>query len=200
MQQEIWKDIPGYKGLYQVSNLGRIKGVYRIVKNKDSQMVVGSKIKNPQLHQISGRPIISLSKDGIKKTYYIHRLVALAFIPNPDNLPLINHKDENPKNNNADNLEWCTAYYNVHYGNGIRKRAKLKSKAIYQIERLKHKIINRFESLTQAQNITGIDKRLISKVLCGKNQTAGGYIWKLVISEDKFKSRRKSEYKKIKNV
>lgn len=196
MQQEIWKDIPGYSGFYQVSNFGRIKGLSRIVKNKDSQKVIESKIKNPQLNKINGRLIISLSKDGIKRTYFIHRLVAMAFIPNPDNLPQINHKDENPKNNNADNLEWCTAYYNVHYGNCIRKRAKLKSKAIYQIDRIKHKIINRFDSLTQAQKITGIDKRLISKVICGKNQTAGGYIWELVISEDKFKSRRKPDFKK----
>ena len=196
MQQEIWKDIPGYMGLYQVSNFGRIKGLSRIVKNKDSQMVVESKIKNPQLNKTNDRLIISLSKDGIKRTYFIHRLVALAFIPNPNNLPQINHKDENPKNNNVENLEWCTAYYNTHYGNCIRKRAKSKSKAIYQIDRIKHKIINQFDSLTQAQEITGIDKRLISRVLCGKNQTAGGYIWELVISEDKFKSRRKPKYKK----
>lgn len=195
MQQEIWKDIPGYSGLYQVSNFGRIKGLSRIVKNKARQMVVRTKIKKPQTNKRNGRLFISLSKDGIKKTYSIHRLVAMAFIPNPNNLPQINHKDENPKNNNVENLEWCTAYYNTNYGNGIAKRAKLKSKAIYQIDKTTHKIITRFDSLTQAQKKTGIDKRLISKVICGEHKTAGNYYWILASKKDKYKSRRKQEFK-----
>lgn len=100
---EIWKDIEGYNGYYQVSNHGNVKSlkgnVERILK----------------ISKHSGYPIVTLSKNCICKTFLVHRLVAEAFIPNPDNLPIINHKDNSRDNNVASNLEWCTQKYNVNY-------------------------------------------------------------------------------------
>ena len=103
---EIWKDIVGYEGLYQVSNLGNVK---RINFFKKERFVI-------PCSKGSGYLYVSLSKNNKQKNFYIHRLVATAFIENPDNLPVINHKDENRSNNIVDNLEWCTQKYNCNYG------------------------------------------------------------------------------------
>lgn len=106
---EEWRDIEGFEGLYQISNTGR-------VKNKRN----GS-IKATRVNKKTGYVITDLKAAGKKTTCYVHRLVAIAFIPNPDTYPVINHKDENRQNNHASNLEWCTQKYNVHYGSGIEK-------------------------------------------------------------------------------
>lgn len=118
---EVWKDIPGYEGCYQASNLGRIKSldrdVYRggIIKHISGCMMSLRETDD-------GRIKVDLRKDGFKKTFKVHRLVALAFLPNPDNLREVNHKDENPKNNRLDNLEWCTHIYNCKYGTRNERR------------------------------------------------------------------------------
>ena len=101
---EIWKDVKGYESLYQVSNLGRI----RSIKN-------GIKIKK-QYERPNGYMQVCLCQNGKITTYKTHRLVAEAFIPNINNLPEVNHKDENKINNCVDNLEWCTSSYNKNYG------------------------------------------------------------------------------------
>ena len=106
---ECWRNAPYSDGLYRVSNLGRVARVltqgnrpcFKIVKPVHGNIVY---------------PTVHLSINGKRKRVTIHRLVALAFIPNPDNLPQVNHKDENPRNNRADNLEWCTEKYNHNYG------------------------------------------------------------------------------------
>ena len=105
---EIWKDIEGYEGLYQVSNLGRVRslnyrrsGISKLLKQSTDE---------------KGYKQVGLCKNGKQKNYHVHRLVAIAFISNPNNLPIINHKDENPSDNNANNLEWCTYEYNLNYG------------------------------------------------------------------------------------
>lgn len=117
--------------------------------------------------------------DGKQHNRYVHRLVAEAFIPNPDNLPCVNHKDENPTNNNVGNLEWCTYEYNNNYGEHNKKIAKAKSKAIYQIDK-DGNIVNIWESAREAENATGVCNQNIAKVLKGKRQYAGGYEWKYV--------------------
>ena len=103
MNSEIWKDIKGYEGLYQVSNLGNIKSI-RTNKNLLFE------------ENYKGYLRVSLCKNGKHKHYKVHRLVGIAFIPNEYNLPQINHKDENKHNNAIDNLEWCDNWYNNHYG------------------------------------------------------------------------------------
>ena len=118
---EIWRDIKGYEGLYQVSNLGRVKSLERYVKGKDGLRLVKEIIMSISVCRTNGYFKVILHKDGKQKRYQVHRLVAEAFIPNPDNLPIVNHKDENKINNCVWNLEWCTYSYNLTYGNRLLK-------------------------------------------------------------------------------
>ena len=115
MTEEIWKDITGYEGLYQVSTLGNVK----ILNYKKTGK---SKIKKS--YSKNGYLRLALYKDGKPKNFFVHRLVGEAFIPNPDGKPFINHRDETHCNNCVDNLEWCTAKYNINYGNCKEKISK----------------------------------------------------------------------------
>ena len=132
MEQQIeeWREIKGYEGLYEVSNLGRVRRLDGIVntdiKNVSKRFLKG-RILKPSTNS-NGYYRVILSKDSKTKMHFIHRLVAVAFLPNPDNLPCVNHKDENPKNNSVWNLEWCTQKYNMNYGT-VRERMS-KSKII----------------------------------------------------------------------
>lgn len=126
--EEIWKDIVGYEGFYQVSNLGRVKSLDRYIEVTNKR---GTLYRRPikgrllSLNNVNDDYIsVTLTKDSIGISYSVHRLVAQAFIPNPDNLPQVNHKDENPSNNCVDNLEWCTAKYNSNYGTRREKLSK----------------------------------------------------------------------------
>lgn len=119
---EEWKDIEGYEGKYQVSNKGRVKALN--FKRTSKEKII--KEANNK-----GYKAVKLWKFGKRKSYLVHRLVALSFIPNPKKLPQINHKDEDKLNNNADNLEWCTQFYNNIYGTRLQRVSKtLSSKNI----------------------------------------------------------------------
>ena len=109
---EEWRDIEGYEGLYQVSNLGRVKSL-NYNHTKSERILKGTPDKDGYLR-------VALFKDG-RKDYRVHQLVAKMFIPNPGNLQVINHKDENKQNNTAKNLEWCTVAYNNTYGDRLKK-------------------------------------------------------------------------------
>lgn len=104
--EEIWKPVVGYEGLYEVSSYGRVRRV-----NKDLL----------KLQNVKGYNQVCLYKNGISTGLRVHRLVAQAFLPNPDNLPQVNHKDEDKTNNNVDNLEWCDNKYNNNYGTKIER-------------------------------------------------------------------------------
>lgn len=106
---EVWKDIEGFEGLYEVSSLGRIKTLHYYGGNQTRILKLQSD-KNGYL-------TVGLHKGGVTYQKKVHRLVAIAFIPNPENLPQVNHKDEDKENNCVENLEWCTSKYNVNYGN-----------------------------------------------------------------------------------
>lgn len=108
---EEWRTIEGYEGLYEVSNFGRVKSL-KFDKEKVLQ----------QGKNTNGYLYVVLYKEGKVKNFLVHRLVASAFIDNPNNYPCINHKDENPSNNCVDNLEWCDQKYNVNFGTGIQRR------------------------------------------------------------------------------
>ena len=131
LPKQIWKDIPGYEGLYEVSNTGRVRSLNYNGTGKTKVM----KLSTNKL----GYKKVGLCKDGKRKVYFIHRLVALAFIPNPNNYPIINHKDENPSNNAVWNLEWCTQKYNINYGN-CRKKISEAIKGKKHSEETKRKI------------------------------------------------------------
>ena len=112
---EEWRDIEGYEGLYQVSNYGRVKSLERNVTTGFGDRHIKEKIII--LNQLpNGYLYYCLSKNNKKKGFYIHRLVAETFIPNPNNLPEVNHKDEDKTNNCIENLEWCDRSYNINYG------------------------------------------------------------------------------------
>lgn len=130
--EEQWKDIEGYEGLYQISNLGRVKSLKRWRGNNGSGYYTKEKIlKNSK--KDNDYLMVGLSKNGKSNKFYVHRLVAIAFIPNPHDYPLVNHKKEFEKyNNNIENLEWCTYKYNLNYGTRKERHDKAISKIIYQ--------------------------------------------------------------------
>lgn len=121
MEEEIWKDIAGYEGYYQVSNLGRVKRLPTCVRaSYGSKQFRSSHIL--RYKESRGYNAVCLSKNGEDEKYLrVGRLVAMAFIPNPENLPQVNHKDCNRRNDRADNLEWCTAKYNNNYAEHNKK-------------------------------------------------------------------------------
>lgn len=121
MELEIWKDIAGYEGLYQVSNLGRVRSI----------SFTNNQVRNlPRLHIMRpfdngyGYLVLSLVKEGQRKNHYIHRLVASAFLPNDDGLPVVNHRNHDTHDNRAENLEWCTQKKNVHHSRHLMTHPK----------------------------------------------------------------------------
>lgn len=126
--QEIWKPIKGFEGYYEVSNLGRIKSlpktIYRIVKAVVTPIEVGEYIMHPHAAPYQ---MVTLRANGKSVIRSVHRIVAETFIPNPDNLPQVNHINEIKTDNRAENLEWCTQSYNLRYSIE-RKRNRAKSK------------------------------------------------------------------------
>ena len=174
---EIWKDIKGYEGLYQISNYGNVKSLERIVKRGRNYKPVCERILKTGTNKNYTYAI--LSKFGKCKTAWVHRLVAEAFIPNPDNLPCINHKDENPKNNNADNLEWCTYSYNNSYNDARVKAAISRRKVIRQYTK-DGTFIREWSHAREAAETLGLNKRAIYECCMGRCKTSGGFIWKRV--------------------
>ena len=163
MKKEIWKDIKDYPN-YQVSNLGRI---LNIISNKI--------LKAHKNHQ--GYLQVRLYKNGKNKNCYIHRLVAEAFIPNPNHYKEINHKDENPSNSIVDNLEWCDRKYNINYGSHNERMASKKSKKVIQMDK-DYLILNVFDSLQQIQKSLGFSSGNICECCNGRRNSAYGYIWR----------------------
>lgn len=152
-------DIAGYEGLYAVTDCGKVWS-YR---------------KNTFLKPFFARgyPKVRLYKDGANEQISVHRIVARAFLPNPQNLPQINHKDENKKNNCVDNLEWCDTKYNINYGKHNENVARSHCKKVYCVE-----LGRVFESAKLAAMQLGLFDSNIAKCCKGKYKTTGGYHWK----------------------
>ena len=176
--EEIWKDIDGYDGFYQVSNLGNVRsfkyGKPRVLK--------------PHHDKKFGYARLILRRDGKSFPHTVHRLVAEAFIENPLELPVINHKDENPRNNHVSNLEWCTYQYNNTYGT---MRERVESNTDYKAIGDKNSIrvlqldlygqpIKEWKSATECKRMLGYDNSSIAKCCRGVMDSAYGYKWQYV--------------------
>lgn len=122
--EEIWKDIKNWEGQYQVSNYGRVKSLSRTIKKSDGTTQTFKERIMKISNDNKGYPKVVFCNDRKQKCIRIHRLVAEAFIPNPDNLSQVNHKDENKMNNYVGNLEWCDCEYNNNYGTRNDRSAK----------------------------------------------------------------------------
>ena len=167
---EEWRDIAGYEGVYQVSNLGRVKSLNYGRTGKE-------KCLEPWGNG-GGYLQVSLRNNGKKDTPSIHRLVACTFIPNPNNLPEVNHKDENKENNNVSNLEWCDAKYNTNYGTA-RERMLKNMTGVHKLRPvlcIETDVI--YPSSSEASRQTGSSQGNITSCCQGKRKTSGGYHWK----------------------
>lgn len=193
---EIWKDIPGYEGKYEVSNLGRVRSL-KFNKTKILKQDTNKR----------GYKRVNLYKNGKKKNYWVHRLVAIAFISNPNNYKEVNHKDENTSNNNVKNLEWCTREYNNNYGTRTKRASESKKgkphseetkKKISESHKGKYKgkdhpksksilmydkegnFIRKFDCIADANEYFGKDRYCSSIACCltGRTKTAYNYIFK----------------------
>ena len=169
---EIWKDIEGYEGKYQVSNYGNVKSLNYRRKGKERLL---------KSNQYTNGYLCVMLCNNTRKHYSIHRLVADAFIHNPDNLPCVNHKDENKHNNHVDNLEWCTYEYNSNYGSRNERIRETQlndpktSKKVYQYT-LDGEFVREWESTKECAR-NGFNQGNIASCCRGKIKTHRGYIW-----------------------
>lgn len=182
--EEVFKPIEGFED-YEISNHGNVKSL-------KSGVIMKSRLT------ANGYLILNLSKNGNHYRFLVHRLVAIAFIPNPNNLPCVNHKDENKLNNHVDNLEWCDYKYNINYGTAIERRSE-KRRGKKLSEETKEKLSSLFRNRldmskqvvaineegeivmefasTQESGRNGFDPSSVSKCCNGKLKTHGGYHW-----------------------
>ena len=181
MNEEIWKDVVGFEGKYMVSNFGRVKTVERYIDMPNGgKKYIPSHILKQYFDTFGYYRINLMTKTDTRRKCAVHRLVAEAFIPNPNKYPVINHKDENKTNNKITNLEWCTYKYNTNYGTAISRRSKKQNLAVEMIDINTEKVLKTFDSIKLASEYTGITVSCISAVCKKKHQhvTAGGYSWR----------------------
>ena len=166
--EEVYKDIEGYEGLYQVSNKGNVKSLV----NHNGVSI--EKLLKPSINS-NGYLKVRLFKNKTSKYLYVHRLVAKSFIENNNNLPCINHKDECKTNNVVENLEWCSYKYNLNFGTRNSRARKALSKQVYQYTK-DGELIAVFESTREAQR-QGFHQCAVANCCNGKRKTHKGYIW-----------------------
>lgn len=172
LPNEIWKPIPGYNE-YEASSFGRIKKISRPKELKGGIVMTDEILLTPQ---VTHQGYLSVSIDGFPR--FVHRLVALAFIPNPNNLPFVNHKDEDKSNPLPENLEWCDSHYNNTYGTALERRARTRGTVILQYT-LDGDLVAEHYSMGSATKSIGV-KSAGDICMCCKGQRpyAYGYIWK----------------------
>ena len=167
--QEIWKDIRGYEGIYQISNLGNVKSL-NYNRTKKSKILKQCTDKRGYLK-------VGLSKHNKYGVFSVHRLVAKEFIPNPYNFPQVNHKDEDKQNNSVENLEWCNNQYNVNYGTRKERISEKRGRRILQFN-LSGEFIREWNGTCKASRELKINEGNIWECCNKRRKTAGKYFWK----------------------
>lgn len=177
---EEWRNIKDYEGFYQVSNLGRVRSLDRVINNRFFK----GQIRKPKLDRY-GYLVVNLSMNKKAKFYTIHRLVAKAFLESPNNFPEVNHKNEIKTDNRVENLEWCTTQYNSSYGSRAEKIIETRNKKeLKKAEKpvimmtLEGKQINEYKSMSEASRQNNISIGNLWSVLNGRLNHTGGYCWK----------------------
>lgn len=160
--EEIWKDIPEFEDGYMISNLGRVYSKYT------------KKIRKTQFSR--GYESITLKRDRKQHCLFVHRLVAQTFLPNPNNLPIVNHKDENPMNNCVDNLEWCTYSYNNSYNGIAKKKSEKFQKKVYVYDK-EGNLEREYSSVREAERDIKGSSGSISMACRGLNYTYQDKVW-----------------------
>lgn len=179
---EIWKSIEGYEGLYEVSDLGNIKSLERLCKSRGKRFRPTKEMIKKQVPNKQGYMLISLSKNSKCKNFSVHRLVAKAFIPNPNNFPQVNHKDEIKSNNAVENLEWCDGKYNSNYGTARIRQIEPRLIPIIQLDK-NNNVIKEWKSCSETKKF-GFEPRHVNACCKKIQKTHIGYKW---------------EYKNLKN-
>lgn len=179
--EEIWKDIDGYEGLYQVSNMGRVKSLERTrnmnLPSHKKPAPVSERILT--FGKSLGYRSVTLAKCGVNKHFRVHKLVALAFIPNPDNKTQINHKDGDKHNNRVDNLEWVTPKENQRHAIKLGLRDdSFRRKTVNQYDR-DGNFIRSWNGYVEIRDKLGFPVQAICGCCKGRNPTAYGYVWRL---------------------
>lgn len=185
---EVWKDIEGYEGIYQVSNLGRVRSLDRMVPalcNRNGEVRdyfrKGKVLKQRKV--FGGYMVVSflIAGKGVHENRFVHRLVARAFVPGYFDGADVNHKDEDKTNNRADNLEWCNRQYNINYGTGKWRRHKFNERAVEQLT-IDGQHVASYKNISDAARAVGCDPSTISGVCRGKPKckTAKGYRWRYI--------------------
>lgn len=173
--EEMWEDIEGYEGTYQVSNQGRVRSLDRhIIYNTGVKRFHKGKILTPEIDRY-GYERVDLRESGKHNKQFVHRIVAKAFIPNPEEHPVINHKNEQPTDNRVSNLEWCTVEYNHGYGNARKKNGDANKKQVIGIHKDTGKVIE-FNSVNETGE-KGFTRTRVSSA-ANNNKLYRGYYWK----------------------
>lgn len=185
-EEEIWKDIMGYEGIYQVSNFGRVKSLKRVVHHIEgnSYKTGGTHILHEKILALSfnyGYAKVTLCKNSASEYRRVNRLVAEAFLDNPLNYPVVNHKDENRANDHFENLEWCTQNYNVNYS--VDRNRKERGYRRVKRTNLATREIKIYQSITEAEK-EGFSKGNISRVANGNRKSHKGYYWEYLPIEE----------------
>ena len=167
---ETFLSVPGYEGLYEVSNKGNVKSL------RSGKLLKQSSNK--------GYKHVSLTKEGKSTCFGVHRIVAITFIPNPENLPEVNHKDETHDNNCVENLEWCTKSYNRNYGTYKERMSKsvkeagTHNKSVSAYDKKTLRFVKSYDSISEAEKELGLSRGAIGQALSGRIKTSAGFVWK----------------------
>lgn len=174
---ETWKPVVGYETIYEVSNAGRVRSLDRVmfVDSRNTFLNYKGVVLKQRLNN-KGYYVVNLHKNNVMKSKTVHRLVAEAFIPNPNKLPAVNHLDTDRKNNTYENLEWCTFRDNIVYHLSNDKRIRTLSKPVIA-RNLNTGDITTFSSVCEAHDITGANKGSIGRCANGFLRKAGNYVW-----------------------